>query len=277
MIKRIIAIVAIVVLLAAGYLAYSFLRTPEEASAPIEAIPVQVEAEPSPSEVSSEAPVEEPVVEEAVTEPVAESAELATESPAVEPAAAEAEAASSQPTIFEIVPAQSQARFMIDEVLRGEPFTVVGVTDQVAGQFAVDPTDLSTAQMGPILVNARTLATDNDFRNRAIKNRILVTDQYEFITFTPTAITGLSGAGTPGQSYEFQISGDLTILDTTQPVTFQATATPVSETELQGSASVTILYNDFNLTIPASQAVSAVADEVTLEIDFVANAVEQSS
>ena len=34
---------------------------------------------------------------------------------------------------------------------------------------------------------------------------------YEFITFTPTHLTGLSGAGQAGQPITFQIIGDLTI------------------------------------------------------------------
>jgi polyisoprenoid-binding protein YceI len=130
--------------------------------------------------------------------------------------------------------------------------------------------------MGPILVNARTLATDNDFRNRAIKNRILSTDEYEFITFTPTEIVGLSGSAAIGESYSFQIVGDLTIRDETRPVTFEVTASLASKTQLTGSATVTVLYDDFSLTIPAAQAVSAVDDDVRLEIDFVATAVEAS-
>ena len=97
--------------------------------------------------------------------------------------------------IFKIVPAGSETRFLIDEVLRGDPITVVGSTDQVAGQLAVDPGDLSSAQVGVIQVNARTLTTDNQFRNRAIKNRILRTDQHEFVTFTPTEVVGLNGQG----------------------------------------------------------------------------------
>lgn len=271
MIKKIIGIVVVLLVVAVGYVGFSFFRTPEEASAPLEAIPVVVEeptvAPAAPAETTTEPVVEAAApTEEAVAEPVEPAAEPASEVAAVE----------TSPTVFEIVPAESEVRFLIDEVLRGSDFTVVGVTDQVAGQIAVDPADLSSAQMGPILVNARTLATDNDFRNRALKNRILTTDEYEFITFTPTEIVGLSGSATTGESYSFQIVGDLTIRDVTRPVTFDATASLASETQLVGSATVTVLYDDFNLTIPASEAVSAVDDDVRLEIDFVATAVEAS-
>ena len=36
----------------------------------------------------------------------------------------------------------------------------------------------------------RAKKMDNDFRNRAIKNMILRTNEHEFVTFTPTQITG---------------------------------------------------------------------------------------
>ncbi len=138
--------------------------------------------------------------------------------------------------IFEIVQDQSEARFIIDEVLRGAPKRVVGVTNQVAGQIVVDPANPGATQLGTIQVNARTLATDNDFRNRAIKNQILDTNNYEFVTFEPTELVGLPESVTVGQPFSFQIVGDLTIKDTTQSVTFDVTITPVSETQLQGLA-----------------------------------------
>jgi polyisoprenoid-binding protein YceI len=175
---------------------------------------------------------------------------------------------------FEIVPAESQARFVIDEVLRGAPKTVVGTTDQVAGQLALDPVDLSSAQVGTIQVNARTLATDNDFRNRAIKNRILLTDSYEFVTFDPSEVIGLPEIGAVGESYTFQIAGDLTITDVTRPVTFDVVASATSEGQIEGTATTAFLYTDFELFIPDAPAVDTVEDEVRLELDFVAQAVE---
>lgn len=119
-------------------------------------------------------------------------------------------------------------------------------------------------------MNARTLTTDNDFRNRAIKNRILSTDQYEFITFTPTQITGLPATGAVGETYSFQIVGDLTIRDVTKAVTFDVTATPLSETRLQGTAQTTIRYADWGIVIPQVRQVASVSDDVRLELDFVA-------
>jgi polyisoprenoid-binding protein YceI len=285
-IKTIVAVIVVILIIAAGVVAYSFLKTPEEASAPIEAIPIAAEAgESGMAEVSgvTPEPVEAAVEPTAVVEPepqedadVEETAPPQPE-PQEEATSQEADPAEEMPTsviTFEIVPAESEARFVIDEVLRGAPKTVVGTTDQVAGQLALDPAELSSAQVGTIQVNARTLATDNDFRNRAIKNRILLTDSYEFVTFNPTEVIGLPETGVVGETYNFQITGDLTITDVTRPVTFNVVANATSDGQIEGTATTAFPYTDFELSIPDAPAVDTVDDEVRLELDFVAQAVQ---
>ncbi len=165
---------------------------------------------------------------------------------------------------------QSEVRFILDEVLSGNPTTVVGTSNQVAGQIALDPTDLSTVQVGVIQVNARTLETDKSQRNSAIRNRILHTDTYEFITFTPTEVRGLTGSGAPGDTFTFQLVGDLTIQAVTQQVVFEVTAVADSATQISGSATTTVLRADFNLVIPSVPQVANVSEAVQLQIDFVA-------
>lgn len=175
--------------------------------------------------------------------------------------------------LFEINSDVSQVQFAINEILLGSPFTAVGVTNQVAGQIALDPTDLSTVQLGIIQVNARTLVTDDDFRNQALNNQILDTDQYEYIIFTPTVLDGLPDSVSENETVNFTIIGDLTIRDVTQQVAFDASVTLVSESELQGTAEATILRSDYGLTIPNVRQVAEVSDELLLSIDFVATAV----
>lgn len=231
--------------------ACSVLSEPAAPSGELEAAAVEVDApaaEVAPTEVAAAEDIEEVSVEDAPVE------------------------VSAAPLIYEIDPAASQVRFELDELLRGNPITVVGRTDQVAGQIAADLNDLSTVQVGEIRINARTLATDNDFRNRALKNEILDTGDFEFITFSPTVVNGLPDSAAVGDTLEFTIDGDLTIRDITLPVTFTVTASPVSETQLTGSATTTIAREDFNLTIPTVPNVADVEEEVELYIDFVANA-----
>jgi len=302
MVKKVLAIVGVIIIAAVALVAFSFFKTPEEASGPIEAIPIATDAgQPSATEVSDPTPEEADVAVEDVetpvetkpqadtaveTDTVAEQPETQSEAGAAEEAAndseAQAEASSGDeepsqetaagPIVFEIVPAESQARFLIDEVLRGSPITVVGATDQVAGQLTAIPNDLSVTRVGAIQVNARTLATDNEFRNRAIKNQILRTNDHEFVTFTPTEVVGLPENGTVGETYTFQIIGDLRVTDVTQPVTFDVVATATSERRIEGTATTAFPYTDFELFIPDSPAVDTVDDVVRLELEFVAEA-----
>lgn len=228
----------LVVMMAVGC---GLVEAPKEAGAPIEAIPL-----------ASETPAQDVVADEG-------------------PADA-AQTGAAGPAVYQISSEDSSVRFELDEDLRGQRKTVVGQTNQVAGEIAVDLNDLSTAQVGTIQVNARTLATDNNLRNRAIQNWILETVANEFITFTPTAVNGLPDSVSLGETANFTLVGDLTIRDITQEVTWEVEATPRSQTELAGTASTSVQRADYDLSIPNVPNVANVEEEVVIIIDFVARA-----
>lgn len=213
-------------------------------------------------------PEPEAIAIESETATIDEPAE-ATAEPEPEP---EPEAA-QQPTTFRIDPGQSEARFTIDEILRGEPFTVVGVTNQVTGDLTIDLTNPDQSRVAEISVDASTLATDSSLRDRAIYNFILNTSIYQFVRFEPTTLTGLPTTINVGDTVEFQIEGELTIRDITQVVVFDTAVTLVSEQMIQGQASTTILRDEFDLSIPSVPQVAGVDEELTLELEFVATAV----
>jgi len=171
---------------------------------------------------------------------------------------------------FEISQAESEVRYFLGELLRGQPKTVVGSTNQVAGQLLVNLNELASTEVGLIRINAWTLLTDNNMRNNAIRSRILFTDEYEFITFNPTEISGLPDNAAVGESITFEMSGELTIKDVTQVETFVVTAVAPTPSRLEGSATATILREDYQLVVPNVRSVANVEEEVVLEIDFVA-------
>lgn len=199
-----------------------------------------------------------------------------TEAATVEPVAEATQEVAANRTLFRIVPEESQVRFILSEMLRGVPTTVTAMTDQIAGDIIVDFAQPSNSQVGMVRINARTLLTDNEFRNRAIRGEILESarDEYEFAEFNPTSVEGLPAIVTIGEPFTFTITGDLKVRDIVQPVTFEATVTPVSETRLEGSARATVTRTQYNLVIPNVPGVADVSDEVALEIDLVATAVE---
>jgi polyisoprenoid-binding protein YceI len=240
---RNIALGAIGLGLAGALLAVLYLlRPPAEASAPIESIPLAVETSTPPPEDETVA-TEDPGAESEIPQGV---------------------------TIYTISQAESEAQFAIGETLRGQRTTAVGVTNQVAGEIAVDLANPAAAQVGAILINARTLATDSEQRNRAIRNFILDTGAYEFITFTPAAINGLPETAAVGDTLAVAITGNLTIRDITAEVTFTGNVTVVSPTRLEGSLTATVLRSAYELVIPSVPQVADVDDEVVLTITFVA-------
>jgi polyisoprenoid-binding protein YceI len=272
--KRMTSMAVLVLVLGMGIVGYAVLRTPEEASeTQIEAVPLQIAATEAPEQAEA-VMAEEPTATAVEPQPEPVAATDPTAEPEPTAATDEEPAPASELIIYEIDSSASQVRFELDEDLRGVRTTVVGSTDQIAAQLAVNYGDLSTVQVGEIRINARTLATENNMRNRAISNQILVTGAYEFITFVPTAVNDLPTNVNIGDTVTFTIVGDLTITDVTQEATFEVTATAVSATQISGTASTTVTRGDYNLIIPSVPSVANVEDEVDLHIDFVANAVE---
>ena len=258
--KRSLYALLLIVLGALVLTACGLLQEPEEASAPIEAIPLATQS----AGVATAAPAE------ATTAPDVP-AEAATDQPVVAPTDAPTDAPATA-QVYTIDSAASQVRFELSEDLRGARNLVVGTTDQVAGQISLNLADLSQTEVGIIQINARTLLTDNNFRNRAIANDILHTGDFEFITFTPTAIEGLPASAAIGEAISFSIVGDLTIRDITVPATFNVEATAVSETQITGTATAVVNRTDYDLRIPSVPSVANVDEEVQLFIDFTANA-----
>ena len=252
--KRILFAIGLILVLAMISAAFYILRPTEEASAPIEAVPINIL----------------PTTNELETE-------LETEDMGMPTAPIEIPNESSNDTmdedvhgmiIFSIDRIDSSVSFTLNELLRNVPTTVIGSTNQVAGEIVIDIENPEKSQIGTILVNARTLTTDNDFRNRAIKNEILKTGDYEFISFVPSSISGIPDNPQRGEEMTLEITGDLTIKDITKETTFNATITVASETLMTGFAFTMVRWSDFDIIIPKVPNVADVDEEVMLEIKF---------
>jgi polyisoprenoid-binding protein YceI len=175
-------------------------------------------------------------------------------------------------TTFTIVPERSEARFFIDEVLLGSDKTVIGVTSKIVGQLQLDPVDLSRTHISPIQIDASDLTTDDNRRNRALRQFILQSDQAanQFIVFEPTAIAGLPETVAVGETVTFNISGNLIIRGVSRAETFAMTASAVSVNEVTGLGTTTIKYADYGISMPKVPAVASVEEEVRLEIELTA-------
>ena len=76
----------------------------------------------------------------------------------------------------------------------------------------------------------------------------------------------ITTSGSVGDTYTFQLTGDLTIAGVTYPATFTVTATLQEAGQLTGHAEILISRTAFNLEIPDGD------DAVTVKLDFVTKA-----
>jgi polyisoprenoid-binding protein YceI len=177
---------------------------------------------------------------------------------------------------FSIVSEDSEVRFLIGEEYSGVDITVVGKTNQVGGEILVDVANPPNSFIGPITINLRTLETDIELRNRAIRSQILKSaeDEYEFTDFVPTEIIGMPDEVNIGESFSFTVIGDMKLVDVTNTLTFEVTITPLSEDRIEGFATTTIDRRDYNLIdFTPPRQVGGVENEVELQIDFIADRV----
>ena len=231
-------------------------------------------------QVASPAPTAPPIVQLTKTPPAAGGADALDLEPA--PTATPdsrptASARSAEAALYRIGTGSGTASFAVNEILNDEPYTAVGLTGEVAGDFIIDFGDPQASELGTIVVNARTFVTDSSFRDRAIRNAILQSsqDRYEFISFSPTRLNGIPDQIAIGQTIEIEIVGDLTIRDIILPATWLASVTIESEQQISARADTRVLRSDFGLEIPSVPAVAGVDDEVALTIEFSAQRVEQ--
>ena len=202
----------------------------------------------------------------AATQP---SAATATSQPGATTAAG---APATDGVVFQIDPATTKASFSIGEVLLGKPNTVVGTTSKVTGTVTATTSNPASTKIGTIQIDAATFTTDSDMRNGAIKRFILGSAQskYQFITFEPTKIDGLTGSASAGTAMPVKVTGNLKVKDAVKPVTFEGTVTLKSDTQIDGDLKATVTRSDFGLTIPNVPSVADVTEEVKLELQFTA-------
>lgn len=178
--------------------------------------------------------------------------------------------------LYVMVPDESEARYSIDELLRGDPVTVVGVTQDdelgdIGADIIINFEDISQSQIGEVVINARRFETPERGRDNAVRCCILDTESYEFIRFQPTAITGLeSEAAQLGETYTFEVEGELTIRDVTRVETFEVEVRADSFDRISGYGRTVIEYRNYGISIDAPGFVRDIEETVILEIEFIA-------
>lgn len=174
--------------------------------------------------------------------------------------------------LFTIIPGESQVSYEVGEIFlnQGNAFaTAIGVTGIVKGDVSVDMETPANSTISPIVVDIYSFRSDSGKRDNAIRGRFLMSDAYPRATFVPTSIDGLPESYTEGESINFQVTGDLTVKETTRPVTFAVTV-QVSGNSLTGDASTTLLMSDFGVGPISIAGILETEDEVKLNFSIAA-------
>jgi len=181
---------------------------------------------------------------------------------------------------FVIVPQQSKASYLVNEEFFGGALAklgidagkadVVGSTQAIEGQLQLDFANLA-APLGDnnFTVQLNTLVTGEDRRDQWIRENGPTFNTYQAASFQATAIEDAPSTYVEGKAVSFALSGDLTIREVTQPVTFAVTATLTGDT-LTGVATTRLLMSNFGIEPPNFANTLTVADEFGIKVQFTA-------
>jgi polyisoprenoid-binding protein YceI len=223
----------------------------------------------APAAVSTAVPVAPTIA--APTPAAAQPTQPPAANEAAQPQATTAAApAAGAAVVYRIDAGQSEARYEVGETfLRDNRFaTAIGRTKGIAGDVLVDFANPANSQIGAIVIDVSQLTSDEGRRDNFIRNNALESATYPQATFKPTKIEGLPASAKPGDQLTLKVTGDLTVKQTTKPVTFDVTLT-ANQDKLTGSAATEILLSDFGAG-PIQLAVLQTEDKAKLAFDFVA-------
>ena len=181
---------------------------------------------------------------------------------------------------FRIVAEESQASYIVDEEffsgaleklgIEAGQAEVVGSTQNIEGQLQLNLADLS-ASLGTnrFTVDLATLATDQSRRDKWIRENGPEFNQFPLAEFVATSLIDTPATYTEGDEVQFKMSGDLTIRDVTQPVTFEVAAQLTNDT-ISGIATTQLLLSDFEIEPPSFANTLTVQDAFMIRVEFTA-------
>ncbi len=179
-------------------------------------------------------------------------------------------AASGGLAVFVLVPNETVVSYAVDETFINENNrlnTSIGKTSQVTGELKVDLANPANIQFSEFTVDLSTLQSDSPRRDNAIRGRWLESASFPLAQFTVTGLPGFPASPQEGQVLKFQMTGDLTVRQTTRPVTWDVSAT-LNGDRLTGTATAFIMMADWGITPPNIAGILIVKDGVTLKLDF---------
>ncbi len=155
--------------------------------------------------------------------------------------------------------------------MAGHDFTseAVGRTNAVTGAIVLDAGGKIVPAQSSIVLDLRTLKSDQSMRDNYVQHDPLQTSQYPMATFVPNQATGIPWPLPASGTAKFDLAGDMTVHGTSKPLTWTVSAT-FGPDKVTGSASTPFTFTEFGMQPPRTMIALSVKDGGTLELQFAA-------
>jgi len=180
---------------------------------------------------------------------------------------------------FVVIVAESEARYVVNEEFFADALAkygiqagrvvVTGRTPGVGGELQLNFARPDLVEAASFTVDMAGLRTDRNLRDEWLQDNAIQTNLFPEARFMATSVSGLPDSYTEGQEISFQLHGDLTIRNTSNPVTFEVTATLSGDT-IRGTAVRQMQMTDFGIEPPHFANTLTVANDFRIEISLVA-------
>jgi polyisoprenoid-binding protein YceI len=164
----------------------------------------------------------------------------------------------------------TRARYKVQEQLAGInfPSEAVGTTEAITGALVINP-DGSFAAGSKLIVDLKSLSSDQSMRDGYVQGRVLETDKFATLEVVPKRAVGLQLPLPSGQGAQagFQLVTDMTLHGVTKEVTWKVVAT-FGNDAVSGRATTTVDFATFNMTKPTLARLVSVDEKIQLEIEF---------
>ncbi|MCC6383279.1 MAG: YceI family protein [Dehalococcoidia bacterium] len=173
---------------------------------------------------------------------------------------------------FAVIPERSEAAYFAGEKLASLslPSTAKGSTQQISGTVYLRADGLDGSLSSSFTVDLRGLKSNESRRDSRVQSA-LETNRFPTITFTATKVTGLPAQFSATQDSVMQLTGILDLHGVKKEVTWEVKAKKDGNV-LTALATVNFKYADFGITAPNIAGFVSVEDNVTLQVQLVAQA-----
>ena len=164
------------------------------------------------------------------------------------------------------------ARYLVQEQLARLDFPIdaIGETNDISGSIVVDKEGILISHDSKIVVNLKTLRSDESRRDRYIRNNSLESNTYPEASFTVKELVGLPWPYPQTGEHIFKLAGEMTVHGITRPLEWSVKAN-FEQNSINGRAETRFTFGEFNMQVPRLFFIISVEDDFRLELDFIAD------